>query len=186
MFTPRLMLAALFSVISLAYAAQTQAKPIYKCQVNGTVQFSEEACGADAKPVELKGIAAPLKPIDMEKLKAFEASERVRILQSRIDLRQKRVGQYRIRMNKEIKALEKKFEAEQDNRPKKNTLKNSVREKDIGTQVRRISDNTELTTKGTLSEQINSVVIHYKTLIKAEEVQIGVLLQQLLVEQRRQ
>ena len=185
MFTPRLMLTALVSVVSLTYAVKTQAKPIYKCQVNGTVQFSEEKCGPDAKLVELKGMAAPLKPIDMEKLKAFEAGERVRVLQSRIDLRQKRIGQYRIRMDKDIKALEKKFKVELDDRSKKSSLKSSVREKDIGTQVRRISDSTELTTKGTLSEQINSVVIHYQTLIKAEEVQIGILLQQLLLEQRK-
>ena len=113
MFLPKWMFAALLSVVTLTYTVQSQARPIYKCQVNGTVQFSEEKCGPDAKTIELKGMAAPLQPVDMEKLKALEANERVRVLQSRIDLRQKRINQYRKRMDKEIKALGKGFKAEQ-------------------------------------------------------------------------
>ena len=99
---------ALTGVGVLLTALSLHAKPIYKCQVNGTVQFTEEKCDQHAKPVELKGVAAPLQPIDMDKLKTLEASERVRKLENRIEMRQKRIGQYRKRMNVEIKNLENK------------------------------------------------------------------------------
>ncbi|UYM13854.1 hypothetical protein [Endozoicomonas euniceicola] len=168
----------------MTYTAGGHAKTIYKCQVNGAVQFSEEKCGPDARPVELKGMAAPLQPVDMKKLKTLEASERVRVLQSRIDLRQKRISQYRKRMNSEIKVLEKSFKAEADKSGKR-PLKNSLKNKELVTQVKRISDTTELTAKGSLSEQINSVVLHYQSLIKAEEFQIDVLLRHLTFERSR-
>ena len=185
MYLPGLISTVLLGVVIMTYTAGGHAKTIYKCQVNGTVQFSEEKCGPDAKPVELKGMAAPLQPVDMKKLKALEASERVRVLQSRIDLRQKRISQYRKRMNSEIKALEKSFKAEADKSGKR-SLKNSLKNKELVAQVKRISDTTELTAKGSLSEQINSVVLHYQALIKAEEFQIGVLLRQLTFERSRE
>ena len=185
MFLSGLISTVLLGVVTMTYTPDGQAKTIYKCQVNGTVQFSEEKCGADAKPVELKGIAAPLQPVDMKKLKALEASERVRVLQSRIDLRQKRINQYRKRMDSEIKTLEKSFKGEA-NKSGKSTLKNSVKNKELVTQVKRISDTTELTARGSLSEQINSVVLHYQALIKAEEFQINILLQQLAFERSKE
>ena len=53
------------------------------------------------------------------------------------------------------------------------------------TQLKNIADNVDLNTRGTLSEQINSVVLHYQTLIKAEEFQIHVLLEQLRIDQQK-
>ena len=185
MFLQKFLTATVLSVITMTYTANVQAKTIYKCQVNGTVQFSEEKCGSDAKPVELRGMAAPLQPVDMDKLKSMEMSERIRMLQSRIELRQKRMNQYRKRMDREIKVLEKSFEAEH-NKSRNASLKNSIRNKELSNQVKRLSDTAELTARGSLSEQINSVVLHYQALIKAEEVQIGVLMQQLTYERSKQ
>ncbi|AMO58528.1 hypothetical protein GZ77_18550 [Endozoicomonas montiporae] len=185
MFLFKFFTATVLSVVTMTYTSNAQAKTIYKCQVNGTVQFSEEKCGSDAKPVELRGMAAPLQPVDMDKLKSLEVSERIRVLQSRIELRQKRINQYRKRMDREIKALEKSFQAEL-NKSGKSSLKNSLKNKELSSQVQRLSDTAELTARGNLSEQINSVVLHYQALIRAEDVQISVLMQQLAYERGKQ
>ena len=168
----------------LLSSASLYAKPIYKCQVNGTTQFTEEKCDQHAKPIELKGLSAPLQPIDMEKLKTLEASERIRKLESRIDMRQKRINRYRKRMNAEIKGLEKKASGKKS-KSHKSYPKNSVQEQEVTTQLQNIADNVDLNTRGTLSEQVSSVVLHYQTLIKAEEFQISVLLQQLRIDQQK-
>lgn len=168
----------------LLSAASLYAKPIYKCQVNGTVQFSEEKCDEHARPIELKGLSAPLKPIDMEKLKILGASERIRKLESRIDMRQKRISHYRKRMNAEIRNIEKKANGKKG-KPGKSYPKGSVQEQETSTQLKNIADSVNLNTRGTLSEQINSVVLHYQALVKAEEFQISILLEQLRIDQQK-
>lgn len=75
--------------------------------------------------------------------------------------------------------LEKNFTSKKARSSSRNFARNSIREQDTVTQLKHISDNLSPTTKGTLSEQINSVVLHYQTQIKAEEFQVEVLLQQL-------
>ena len=160
------------------------AKPIYKCQVNGAVQFTEEKCDEQAKPIELKGLSAPLQPVDMNKLKALEANERVRQLESRINMRQKRINHYRRQMNAEVESLQNKARTKKA-KPHKSLPKNSVQEQETTTQLKDIAGSVDLDPRGTLSEQVNSVVLYYQTLISAEEFQIRLLLEQLRLDQQK-
>ena len=158
-----------------------QGKPIYKCQVNGTVVFTEEKCDSNAKPIELKGLAAPLEPFDVNKLKGMDEKVRTQMIEERIALRQKRIRTYRNRMQSELKLLQAK--ADKKSKKSNSLPRNSVQDKEINYQLKSIADSVDLDTKGTLSEQMNSVVAHYKTLIEAEQFQIELLLQELRVNQ---
>ncbi|WP_252177375.1 hypothetical protein [Endozoicomonas sp. 4G] len=160
------------------------AKPIYKCQVNGAVVFTEEKCDGNAKPIELKGLAAPLEPFDMEKLRGMDEKVRARMIEDRISLRQKRIRTYRHRMQAELKQLQPK--AGKKTQQNKNLPRNSIQDKEINTQLKSIANSVELDTKGTLSDQMNAVVARYKTLIEAEQFQIELLLQELRVNQMMQ
>ncbi|WOG27542.1 hypothetical protein [Endozoicomonas sp. 8E] len=157
------------------------AKPIYKCQVNGAVVFTEEKCDSNAKPVELKGLAAPLEPFDMDKLRGMDEKVRARMIEDRIALRQKRIRTYRNRMQSELKQLQAKINKKTQRN--KSQSRNSIQEKEINAQLKSIADNVELDTKGTLPDQMNAVVARYKTLIEAEQFQIELLLQELRVNQ---
>lgn len=157
------------------------AKPIYKCQVNGAVVFTEEKCDSNAKPIELKGLAAPLEPFDMDKLRGMDEKARARMIEDRIALRQKRIRTYRDRMQSELKQLQAKINKKTPQN--KSQPRNSVKEKDINTQSKSIANSVDQKTKGTLSDQMNAVVARYKTLIEAEQFQIELLLQELRVNQ---
>ncbi|WP_257255572.1 MULTISPECIES: hypothetical protein [unclassified Endozoicomonas] len=157
------------------------AKPIYKCQVNGDVVFTEEKCDSNAKPIELKGLAAPLEPFDIDKLRGMDEKLRVQMIEDRIALRQKRIRTYRNRMQSELKKLQGKINKK--TLENKSLPRNSVQEKELNTQLKSIADNVELDTRGTLSDQMNAVVVRYKTLIEAEQFQIELLLQELRVNQ---
>ncbi|WP_062266872.1 hypothetical protein [Endozoicomonas arenosclerae] len=171
------------SILLIPYSGY--GKPIYKCQVNGSVVFTEEKCDSNAKPIELKGLAAPLEPFDMDKLKGMDEKVRTRMIEERITLRQKRIRTYRNRMQSELKLLQAKADksVKQKARQNKALPRNSVQDKEINTQLKSIADSVELDTKGTLSEQMNAVVAHYKTLIEAEQFQIELLLQELRLNQ---
>ncbi|MGI9281747.1 MAG: hypothetical protein ACR2PX_19245 [Endozoicomonas sp.] len=165
----------------LLAVTSAQGKPIYKCQVNGAVVFTEEKCDSNAKPIELKGLAAPLEPFDMDKLKGMDNRVRTQMIEERIALRQKRIRTYRSRMQSELKQIQAK--ANKKVKKNKKLPRNSVQEKEINTQLKSIADSVELDTKGTLSDQTSSVVARYKTLIEAEQFQIELLLQELRVNQ---
>lgn len=177
---------AIFASFLLA-ASTGWAKDIYKCQVNGTVKFTEEKCDDNAKPIKLKGLAAPLEAYDLNKLRQMDDNSRERLLKERISLRQKRIKTYRKRMQDELKVLQMKYAADSKRKSSK-PLKNSVVDKDYQTQAKRLADSAESIAdsrvNGTLSEQMNSVISHYKTLIESEQFQIEVLLQELKIYQQ--
>ncbi|MRI33013.1 hypothetical protein EOPP23_08460 [Endozoicomonas sp. OPT23] len=87
-------------------AMTTQAKPIYKCQKNGTTQYSESPCDSNATEVILKELSAPLKPMDTSALKGLDARAKVRKIEQRLSLRQKRIKTLQKKMDKELRAVE--------------------------------------------------------------------------------
>ena len=83
-----------------------QAKSVYKCQKNGTTQFSDTPCNSDASEVTLNELSAPLKAMDMSVLKGLDARAKVRKIEQRLALRQKRIKSLQTKMDKELKGVE--------------------------------------------------------------------------------
>ncbi len=93
-------------VTFLLVGLNTQAKSVYKCQKNGTTEFSETPCDSSATEVILKELSAPLKPMDMNALKGLDARAKVRKIEHRLSLRQKRIKALQKKMDKELKTVE--------------------------------------------------------------------------------
>ena len=154
-------------------------RDIYRCEVNGVVQFTEEKCDKNAQPVQLKGLAAPLEPFDLKKIQHMDASIRRHMIQERITLRQNRIKTHRRNMEKELKAIRQKAQPPKGSGSPR--ASSSVRDQEETGQLRTLADSGATEAAGNLSEQMKSVISHYKTLIEAEQFQIDILLQELKV-----
>ena len=146
---------------------------IYKCNVNGTVHYSEQKCNAQSKPVTLKALAAPGEKVDVAIVKGQEDRTKADSLKAQINRHQKRISKYRTKMQYELGMLKKKAGMDSDE-PKR--ARHNNWEKESSSQLKKISASTD---RSIVAEQMTAVVNHYKVLIEVEEFQIGLLYQEL-------
>ena len=133
-------------------------RDIYRCEVNGVVQFTEEKCDKNAQPVQLKGLAAPLEPFDLKKIQHMDASIRRHMIQERITLRQNRIKTHRRNMEKELKAIRQKAQPPKGSGSPR--ASSSVRDQEETGQLRTLADSGATEAAGNLSEQMKSVISH--------------------------
>ncbi|WP_263081685.1 hypothetical protein [Endozoicomonas sp. Mp262] len=100
--------AIILGMALLMPATETLAGNIYKCMVNGRVEFSGEPCGANARPVVLKELAAPLASYDMKGEANLDYTIKSHLLRERVARHQHKIQRYRHRMDAEIKKVYKK------------------------------------------------------------------------------
>ncbi len=98
---------ALFMGIMVLFSTQALALDIYKCIVDGRVEFSEKPCGPNSTAVQLKELAAPLASHDMEKTANLDYTIKSHLIREQIARHQHKIKRYRQRMQAEIKNLQK-------------------------------------------------------------------------------
>ncbi len=150
------------------------AKDIYKCTVNGVVRYSDEKCDDNSSPIKLRDIAAPLGQPDMKAIRIKDEHTSIQLLQDRVARHQKKIRHYRKQMNTELAALKLYHQSEiSENRSeRKKKLRNPIKDQELVTQVKNIAASTD---QEDGSKQMLAVIKHYETLIKAEQFQIKLL-----------
>ena len=166
-------------IIALLMAMPTLGKDIYKCEVNGAVKYQEEKCDENSVPVHLKELAAPLGSIDAKTINSQSTRNQESAIKERIARHQKRIRNYRKRMEAEVGALQN-ANSKQSKR-KKNTPRNSVKDQEQSSSLNSIASKVD---NGAVPDQINAAVNHYKALIEAEQFQIKLLRQEQKMNQK--
>ena len=153
-------------------------KDIYKCEVDGVIKYQEEKCDENSVPVHLKELAAPLGTFDADSIKGQDARTQESAIKARIARHQKRIRNYRKKMEAEVDALVKPVAKQ--SKSKKSTVRNSVKDQEQSSSLNNIASKVD---KDPTPDQVNAIVNRYKALIEAEQFQINLLQQELKMNQ---
>ena len=148
-------------------------KDIYRCEVNSAIKYQEEKCDEHSVPLHLKELAAPLEGFDAKAIDGQKARTQEHSIKERVARHQKRIHQYRKKMDAELHKLEYPNEKSQS---KKSYPRNSVKNQEQTTALNNIAAKND---RSALSDQKGVVINHYKALIETEEFQIKLLIQEL-------
>ncbi|MDP0561941.1 MAG: hypothetical protein QS721_06260 [Candidatus Endonucleobacter sp. (ex Gigantidas childressi)] len=171
-------------------SVESFAQNIYKCMVDGRVEFSEEHCKHGGNIVESNEISAPLEAYDMSKAAKLDYTIERNLLKEKISRRQYEIQHLINEMNAEIEELKGNVY-----KPTRTTKKSKY--KSVSASKLKLyrpdgavngyfpSNHGALTSAlrvpnyERVSEQVNATVKRYQTMIKAKEFQISLLMEEL-------